>query len=278
MQRLNVQSILFNATGAFIVLTVIGYMAIHELSANRAAQCSARFQNGQQIALVNDKDQPLSPIELQARAGSREWGVLNNTKVVTAAGAPLGTALEVSLVSTGNEDNADQNGLGFAWLVSKLNTAQSACLSYSVFIAPNFRFAEPGYLPGLFAGSDLSVLDQSPPSGGAVARMGWVDGGAVGVEVRTPTTTGYWLGAGKTRWPTGRWVAIQQEVKLNTPGQSDGLIRVWVDGELKVESSGLDLRGKDPFALAGVVGDIGYARTISEPGSIQVSPFVVQWP
>ena len=127
------------------------------------------------------------------------------------------------------------------------------------------------------AGSEQNALDQVPPVSGAVARMGWVDGGELGVEVRTPATNGFWLGATHLSWPTGRWVSIEQEVKLNTPGSADGLIRVWVDGELKVESLDMDLRGSDHFALSGVVSDIGYARTAADPAVIQITPFAIQW-
>jgi hypothetical protein len=39
------------------------------------------------------------------------------------------------------------------------------------------------------------------------------------------------------------WVAVELEIQLNSPGEADGLYRVWVDDELKVEALGVDLRG-----------------------------------
>ncbi len=41
----------------------------------------------------------------------------------------------------------------------------------------------------------------------------------------------------------GRWIRLEMEVKLNTPGQSDGLYRFWADDEMIVERTGVDLRG-----------------------------------
>ncbi|NGX16874.1 polysaccharide lyase [Wenzhouxiangella sp. XN24] len=41
----------------------------------------------------------------------------------------------------------------------------------------------------------------------------------------------------------GQWVAIEMEVKLNTPGSRDGHYRFWVDGELVIERLDIDLRG-----------------------------------
>jgi hypothetical protein len=277
MQRQELESVVFNIAGGFVVLTVVGYMAASELKSRAAPQCTARFAPGQHFSLENSKGQLLSQIEMQGQSGSREWGVLKNTRVIKAAGAPQGKALEVKLSSTENEDRGDQNGLGFVWLVSALSKAQSACLSYSAFIPAGYTFPEAGFLPGLFGGDSTAALDQVPPVGGAVARMGWVSGGELGVEVRTPEFDGFWLGAANLYWPRGRWVAIEQEVKLNTPRQSDGVVRVWVDSELKIERKNLDLRGSDQFALSGVVADIGYARSASEPVVLQVSPFVVQW-
>jgi isochorismate hydrolase len=71
-------------------------------------------------------------------------------------------------------------------------------------------------------------------------------------------------------------VFVEQEVKLNTPGQDDGVLRMWVDGQLKVQNLGTNLRGRPETALTGVVSDIGYARGSSDAVAIKVSPFMVQ--
>jgi len=39
------------------------------------------------------------------------------------------------------------------------------------------------------------------------------------------------------------WVAIEVEIQLNSPGKTDGLYRVWINGELSIEALGVDLRG-----------------------------------
>lgn len=41
----------------------------------------------------------------------------------------------------------------------------------------------------------------------------------------------------------GRWVCVETRVKLNTPGQQDGLNQLWIDGRLEAERNGLDWRG-----------------------------------
>ena len=57
-----------------------------------------------------------------------------------------------------------------------------------------------------------------------------------------------WLGAVDGITPiyggayNGKWVAIENRVKLNTPGQSDGLHQVWIDGVLEISRTGLNYR------------------------------------
>jgi len=42
---------------------------------------------------------------------------------------------------------------------------------------------------------------------------------------------------------SGRWVCVEARVKLNTPGEKDGLNQLWIDGRLEAERTGLDWRG-----------------------------------
>jgi hypothetical protein len=71
---------------------------------------------------------------------------------------------------------------------------------------------------------------------------------AIGTYAYTATTDG---GLGEVwGWnlgPTGmleknRWYSVEQQIKLNTPGRADGILRVWVDGQLAFEKSNLRFR------------------------------------
>ena len=46
-----------------------------------------------------------------------------------------------------------------------------------------------------------------------------------------------------------RWICFEMEVKLNTPGETDGLYRFWADDELIVERTNVDLRGHTNYKL-----------------------------
>ncbi|HEX6273046.1 MAG TPA: hypothetical protein VFZ53_08400, partial [Polyangiaceae bacterium] len=41
-------------------------------------------------------------------------------------------------------------------------------------------------------------------------------------------------------FPRGQWISVETEMKLNTPGGSDGEVRVYVDGQKKIEATGLN--------------------------------------
>ena len=46
-----------------------------------------------------------------------------------------------------------------------------------------------------------------------------------------------------------KWDQVEIEIKLNTPGVSDGLVRLWVDGTLYIERTNLQLRGPTPTSV-----------------------------
>ena len=47
----------------------------------------------------------------------------------------------------------------------------------------------------------------------------------------------------------GQWDKITLRVKLNTPGRADGIIQLWVNGELKLSHSNRNIRHGDDFGL-----------------------------
>ncbi|MDB5103905.1 MAG: hypothetical protein JWP91_1594 [Fibrobacteres bacterium] len=50
-------------------------------------------------------------------------------------------------------------------------------------------------------------------------------------------------GSVEVRWTPERkrWYAIETEIKLNTPGSSDGEVRIWIDGRKMAEKTGMNL-------------------------------------
>ena len=79
---------------------------------------------------------------------------------------------------------------------------------------------------------------------------------ATGIRESRKVTTAYndfpnlkWLGLRQGQTPifcpaeSGRWVCIESHVKLNTPGERDGVFELWVDGRLEASRNDLDWHG-----------------------------------
>ena len=49
-----------------------------------------------------------------------------------------------------------------------------------------------------------------------------------------------------------RWYCIEQDVKLNTPGQADGVLQGWVDGRLAFEKTDVRFRAVDTLKIEAV--------------------------
>lgn len=271
-------SVLFNLSGIAVIATVVGYMVFDLLRSSEIAVCSSRYPTGLQFSLEASDGTPLTPIELQGRAGLREWGLLQNAAVVASKDGPTPRVLSVKLAATGDGDDVNRNGVSFVWPLSEATVAREACLSYAAKFPSHFKFKDPGLLPGLFGGADQRDLDALHPEGAFVTRIAWGPTGDIGADVRLPDGKAYWQGAVRNKpWPSGRWAKVDQEIILNSPGKADGTLRVWVDGRLQVERSGVLFRKGDMSGLAGVVADVRYAPTASEPAEVQISPFVVRW-
>ena len=52
-------------------------------------------------------------------------------------------------------------------------------------------------------------------------------------------------------FPTGRWVCMETQVTLNTPGVANGIIRSWIDGEPRINRADLVLRNATEVVING---------------------------
>lgn len=51
----------------------------------------------------------------------------------------------------------------------------------------------------------------------------------------------------------GRWYLVETEIKLNTPGASDGEVRVWLDGRIVLEKRAMNLTGTAAAPITSVL-------------------------
>ncbi|WP_211261400.1 polysaccharide lyase [Pseudonocardia acaciae] len=130
--------------------------------------------------------------------------------------------------------------------------ADTAYLQYQVRFQPGFDFVKGGKLPGLFGGSGGSGGDHRDD--GFSTRYMWRKGGAGELYAYLPGGSGFGTSLGRGTWtfPAGQWTTIQQGVKLNTPGQRDGVVTVWVNGQQVFSQNDVQLRNTDQLHIDGL--------------------------
>jgi len=284
MKNANLNTVLFNAAGIGLVVFLGGYMVYSALHTETVAQCSARYGDGQQFSLQKGEE-AFSPIDLQARLPSREWGLLENARVVVdknSAFLQVAVGPQNNPDDTKNDEDAEENGkhrrdgVGFIWQPHNLRGTHSGCLTYRVFLSKDFGLEQRGTLPGLYGIDNADHVDVPALEKGFITRLGWDRGGFAGLTLKSPQSVGMWIPAKGYTWPVNRWVQVEQEVVLNTPNKSDGIVRLWMDGALRLEHKSLNLGASDGMALSGVVSDVGYSEAGGKSARVTLSAFVVQ--
>jgi len=273
--------IVFNAA---IILAATGAVAMavrSTLFTPSAPPCSERYHNMTVFALERNGAM-ITPAEVQAMSGGRDAGVMENVSFVRKDG-PAPVALQVRLpkeAASPHRASAGKGGMSFPWEPNALAGKTSACLIYHVQFPAGFDFARGGRLPGLGGGiggaanSDTfaaPLVWRSNGTGGAVVRTGKDGADPVLVLDRRDTT-----------FAKGRWIRIEQEVVLNAPKKSDGMVRVWVDGTLVAERTDVAFRSKAETSLSTVLADVHYGSAEAAGGaakdaSMWLSPLEVRW-
>lgn len=127
-------------------------------------------------------------------------------------------------------------------------------LRYFVRFPVDFPFVKGGKLPGLYGGTQVSGGRIPDGTNGFSTRFMWRTEGQGEVYAYLPSSTrfGTSLGRGDFSFQRGRFQCIEQELILNTPGQADGIVRAFVDGELVHETRHLLLRTTPYLQIEGV--------------------------
>jgi hypothetical protein len=280
-------TMVYNLAGLGVAVVLVGYVGATLFRDTREPPCSRRYPAAWQYSLADAGGAPLTPIELQARAGAHQRHVLDNLTVVAVANGPAPHALEVTLARGGEfrDMPTTAGGVGYAWTVPQLAEATRVCLAYSVEIPESFSFAPAGRLPGLFGGEPIDtsefVKDKLPAA--FVTRPLWKGDGLAGVVARVPVeqgTLGFDLD--DATFARGSWTKIEQEIVLNHPGAADGIYRVWIDGKLKSGNTQVTWRLDDSVHLGGVVGDVSYDGPLpqlepNKTATLRFTPFELSW-
>jgi hypothetical protein len=184
---------------------------------------------------------------------------LDRTENVPSDDGRFATALRVrypadsaSQLSAANSDTSD--GGAQVYLARRGGPVDEAYLRYYVRFPADFDFVRGGKLPGLYGGRTNNGRKIPDGTNGFSTRYMWRAKGAGEVYAYLPSSVahGTSLGRGSWTWPTGTWATVEQHVRLNTPGQADGQVQVWLNGALVFEQTGLTFRSTWTLRIEGL--------------------------
>lgn len=147
---------------------------------------------------------------------------------------------------------------GVQWQLTFGDQYDELYLQYRLRFQEEFQFVKGGKLPGLFGGEGNTGGDAPDGTDGWSARMMWRRAGKVIQYVYHPDQPGtygeefeYRRNGEVVSFEPGTWHTVQHRIVMNTPGQSDGRIQAWFDGQLALDETGLRFRDIADFAVDG---------------------------
>lgn len=278
---------LFNAGVGLFLLTTAGVSLRYMFVKEPTAVCAVRYQNAMVYPWSRAGGEAFSAPDLQAKLGGFDWGVLDNVRFVENAPVLSRVAIEVGLPKDGPRPAGaapavKKSGMGFAWQPSRIKDASYACLGYNVFVPADTDLGTGITLPGLFGNEDSEPLGDRNPA--FSTRMRWREDSRLEVNVTQDNGfVSHQVDPQRTKLERGRWVRIEQEVALNSPGRRDGLLRVWVNGELKLELNNMTFRQEGSDGFRGIDASVHYSRPnhawapSPKDGVVRLSPFEIRW-
>lgn len=286
MTKANPITIAVNVAGISALLVVGGYAAHSMLADEKTPVCTTSYPSPTRVSLVTENGAPMSPSELQGQLGRDEWGILDHVEVVRGSEERGSEVLQIKLpagTSSAHQDIVPRGGTGFNWVPDSIKEATGACLTYRIMVPEDFEFSKGGMLPGLYGGTQIIVGKKSEEKSGFATRVLWGQEGTLSLGTLAPVNGNRVLDNSKLKLTPGKWHEITTEAVLNTPGANNGIVRLWVDGELATERMDLALRSAEqPFTVTGVLTDVSYGHftdPVAAPKDthIQISPFELRW-
>ena len=280
MLRPDTRTIVCSAAACLVAIGVlVGYG--RSLFAPASGQpCDGRFAHSA-LFRFEQNGTLLTGADILSRAGADSVGVLENIEVMRPRDSSIATAMQIELRSKPAAKSTRKPGVRFPWQPRAIQNQTTACLSYKVFFYGDLEFQDGGVLPGLLG------LD---PSGEThdrfAANLAWRHDGQPGVNLVVSVDgeqQAQYFDARTRAFARAGWIKIDQEVVLNEPGRDNGILRVWVDGELALEKTNVSYRTRAGVSLAGAATSVGYGSAdimtwAPSDTRIWISPVEISWP
>lgn len=240
-----------NVIGAAAILVTGVYFAYELTHSEESKPCSATYPPFVSLNLKKNNGELLSAVALQGRSNSQDWGLIDKLKVEKASDAPEAGTFRFTLAKNDVSSSVNKNGgAGFPWKPSRLNGANSVCVAYNVWLPEGFEFDAGGILPGVASRQVFLRDENNDDDDGELVRkfrahLVWSNTGALQFVSFDPTSNhgnNQSILYTKKSLAPGRWQRLEQEIVLNDPGQSNGKVRLWVDGDLVLDEAAVSLR------------------------------------
>ena len=273
--------ILFNAAASLVAIGAIVGVVRSWLAPTAMRPCSDRFATTMVFPLERD-GVVLTATDIQARAGGRDSGLIENVEVIKLKRGPVPIAMSVELPKGSAAPTSSvvpKGGVSLPWQPRSLKDKSTVCLSYQILLPSDFDFNLGGALPGVLGQTDKS-------NDRFLVQLGWRQGGSIAATNFSTLDGKKWKQQTEAEGytiPRGRWVKIDQEVVLNALDQENGILRVWMDGALAIDKDDLAYRVKPDITVNGVSADIYYngedvmGRAPAD-AKVMLSPLEIRWP
>lgn len=243
-----------------VVLVVSGFIGARSVVSAVVAAGSDYYVDGandsDQVVYTNDfNDDPLGTYTIDTL--NTDWnnppwenGVSNGLVEIVEGSEALESKSPKVRYPAGWYSNGTQ------WQLIFDQSYDELYLSYWVKFEDNFDFVMAGKLPGFCGGTCNSGGNVPDGTDGWSARMMWLGNGEMIQYVYhagQPSQWGHgfrWDYGGYQRFfVPGQWHHLEHRIVMNTPGQQDGLIQGWFDGELALDKRNPRFRDVDTFGI-----------------------------
>lgn len=180
-----------------------------------------------------------------------KWGMgLNLVSVVNGHQAYQGKALRINYLKGVSGCSNHKTCVNWKPLLDQEFT--TLYYGYRFKFPHGFPFAKGGKLPGI--GGGASNTNGRIPNGrdGWSVRMMWQKDGTLVQYVYhpdQPSRFGDLIPLDMPPLTLGQWHTVQTRVSLNKAGQSNGLIKTWIDGKVVLDRRGLRFRTGDDLKI-----------------------------
>lgn len=204
---------------------------------------------------------------LTGMSAHNPWG----EPAMSAVSDPAGGSAHVLRVhyAAGSYSQTHDRDRGAQFYSTPTTPHTAIMLNYDVYFSPDFDFVKGGKLPGLWGGITNTCSGGRHSDNCFSTRFMWRSGGQGEVyayipkeqesgfcsraDVHCDFNYGHSLGRGKWTFKKGQWQNIAQYVHLNTPGHTDGYIRVFLDGKQVHEIQNIALRNQASLQINGML-------------------------